>query len=80
MTPKFPKTPPIRLENSAYAELREQVLSRDGWRCQFCGNMTNLEVHHQLFRSRSGDDVEGNLITLCSDCHSTMHRRQPILL
>jgi hypothetical protein len=24
--------------------LRHQVLSRDGWRCQSCGSMSNLEV------------------------------------
>jgi len=50
------------------------VLRRDGWRCQFCGSLTNLEVHHQQFRSHSGEDEEDNLITLCNGCHSTAHR------
>ena len=36
--------------------------------------MTHLEVHHQKFRSHSGADTELNLITLCSDCHSEIHR------
>jgi len=36
------------------------------WRCQFCGSMQNLQVHHLKFRSQSGDDVEQNLITLCA--------------
>jgi hypothetical protein len=35
-------------------QLRNQVLRRDGWRCQSCGAMSNLEVHHKEFRSRSG--------------------------
>jgi 5-methylcytosine-specific restriction endonuclease McrA len=30
------------------------VLRRDGWKCQSCGSMCNLEVHHQKFRRRSG--------------------------
>jgi len=30
--------------------------------CQFCGSRTNLEVHHQQFRSHSGEDKD-NLIT-----------------
>jgi hypothetical protein len=27
---------------------------RDSWRCQSCGTMSNLEVHHKQFRSHSG--------------------------
>jgi len=30
-------------------------------------------VHHQQYRSHSGADLEQNLITLCSECHSTAH-------
>src|SRR5438132_10275407 len=67
------KQAPTRLERQDYKELREQVLRRDGWRCQLCGSMRNLEVHHREFRSRSGADDERNLITLCSDCHSPIH-------
>jgi ATP-dependent DNA helicase RecQ len=68
-----PKQPRLRLESGAYEELRQQVLRRDGWRCQSCGSMTNLEVHHQEFRSHGGDDLEENLITLCSNCHASVH-------
>jgi hypothetical protein len=45
------KQVPIRLDGPKYDELREQVLRRDGWRCQFCGSMTNLELHHREFRA-----------------------------
>jgi 5-methylcytosine-specific restriction endonuclease McrA len=64
------KQPPIRLERENYRQLRQQILNRDGWRCQFCSTMSNLEVHHQAFRSLSGEDTEQNLITLCQACHS----------
>ncbi len=67
------KEAPIRLEQQDYQKLREQVLRRDGWRCQLCGSMTNLEVHHKQFRSHSGEDDEQNLITLCFNCHSSAH-------
>jgi len=55
-------------------ELRLQVLRRDGWRCQSCGALSNLEVHHRELRSHSGDDSEQNLITLCTGCHAIIHR------
>jgi len=69
----MPKQAPVRFEQQDYQKLREQVLRRDGWRCQLCGSMTNLEVHHKQFRSHSGEDSEHNLITLCLDCHGPIH-------
>jgi 5-methylcytosine-specific restriction endonuclease McrA len=73
----LPKQPRRRLDLELYDRLREQVLRRDGWRCQYCGNRSNLEVHHKDFRSQGGDDSEENLITLCASCHSLFHRRSP---
>ena len=69
----FPKVPRLRLDADAYQQLRHQVLERDGWRCQTCGAMRNVEVHHLRFRSQQGEDTEQNLITLCSVCHKLTH-------
>jgi 5-methylcytosine-specific restriction endonuclease McrA len=68
-----PKRPPIKLAPDAYEQLRGRVLVRDNWRCQKCGSPRNLQVHHKIPRSQSGDDSEFNLITLCSGCHSQEH-------
>jgi len=38
------------------------------------GTMSNLEVHHQEFRSHCGGDSQQNLITLCATCHEQLHR------
>jgi 5-methylcytosine-specific restriction endonuclease McrA len=70
-----PKTIPLRLDSLSYESLRQQILRRDGWRCQLCGTMSNLEVHHREFRSHSGTDSEENLITLCTACHARVHHR-----
>jgi len=68
------RLPRLRLDSIAYQNLRQQVLRRDGWRCQSCGAMSNLEVHHKQFRSHSGRDSDENLITLCTQCHASLHR------
>jgi len=68
-----PKQPRLRLDDELYEQLRNEVLWRDGWRCQSCGAMSNLEVHHKEFRSQSGHDREENLITLCTACHADLH-------
>ena len=67
--------PPLRLDPVSYESLRLQVLHRDGWRCQSCGAMSNLQIHHKLFCSQSGEDSEDNLITLCVSCHEGVHLR-----
>ena len=33
------------------------------------GSLQNLQVHHLKLRSRSGGDMEQNLITLSAECH-----------
>lgn len=68
-----PKAASLRLDSLSYDGLRQRVLRRDGWRCQSCGAMSNLEVHHREFRSHSGPDSEENLITLCAECHARTH-------
>ncbi len=70
-----PKAAPSRLDPVLYESLRQQILRRDGWRCQSSGTMKSLEVHHSGFRSHSGADSEENLITLCTTCHARVHRR-----
>jgi len=76
MSPMPSELPRLRLDpTTSYESVRNQVLRRDGWRCQSCGTMSNLEVHHKEFRSHSGEDSEENLITLCTACHARVHHR-----
>ena len=69
------KQPRLRLKPEDYGVLRNEVLKRDGWRCQDCGAMKDLQVHHIRPRSQLGGDVMPNLITLCASCHGKRHGR-----
>lgn len=60
------------------ANLREYVLARDKYTCQWCKKSTFknnviLNTHHIQFRSQGGSDRPKNLITLCTDCHHKLH-------
>jgi 5-methylcytosine-specific restriction endonuclease McrA len=68
-----PRLSRMRLGPVGYEKLRQRILRRDSWRCQCCGTMSSLEVHHKQFLSQSGDDSEENLITLCICCHGEIH-------
>jgi 5-methylcytosine-specific restriction endonuclease McrA len=63
----------IKLGKQIYRRLMKRVLDRDGWRCQGCGSLENLQVHHKTKRSQQGDDALANLVTLCAHCHMAEH-------
>ena len=67
------KRPRLKLRVEEYKLLRQQVLERDGWKCQNCGSAKDLHVHHLTKRSRLGNDELDNLITLCAICHLREH-------
>jgi 5-methylcytosine-specific restriction endonuclease McrA len=73
VNPIRPKRPRLELNQQSYQILHEKVLRRDRWRCQSCGSLRDLQVHHMQSRSRLGDDTEDNLITLCNLCHRRTH-------
>lgn len=53
--------------------LRFLILSRDGFRCRYCGRSaddgTILHVDHLHPKSKGGENVESNLVTACRDCN-----------
>lgn len=67
------QSPRLKLDPEAYRQLSREVLARDGFRCQDRGTAQDLQIHHLCSRSRLGDDVEENLITLCAGCHRARH-------
>jgi HNH endonuclease len=64
----------MKLSSEEYNLLRKKVLDQDAWRCQTCGSLNDLHVHHLVQRSKLGDDVMDNLIALCASCHKMQHR------
>lgn len=66
-----------RFGQKGWRRVREQVLDRDGWACQRCGDTHYLSVHHIVPWIVSHDDSPDNLVTLCGACHfmaDTGHR------
>lgn len=61
--------------NYGFANSKAYVLSRDNYTCQCCKTKKGtLQVHHIIYRSNGGSDEESNLITLCENCHTKLHK------
>jgi hypothetical protein len=54
---------------------REQRLRIDGYRCIFSCSSQELHVHH-IHYSNVGNENMDDLITVCKDCHSLIHKRK----
>jgi hypothetical protein len=60
------------------AAVRTIVLSRAGGKCERCGRLADVELHHRKFRSRGGRHIMSNLVALCgwgnhTGCHGWAH-------
>lgn len=69
------------LESKKWKRLRESILTRDGYMCQYCkrfGKRRQADhVHHVLPREFFPEYsyTPWNLISLCKECHDKMHYR-----
>lgn len=56
-----------------FYDVRYFVFARDNYTCQCCGKSKDkiLHTHHILYKSQGGTDRADNLITVCSNCHTT---------
>lgn len=66
-------------EMYGHYNVRQYVLWRDGYTCQYCGAHSTkkkeirLHVHH-LESRKTGGDALGNQINLCESCHKKFHK------
>lgn len=61
------------LRTPEWQATRVKVLVRCDYRCQICNGQDRLEVHHRTYE-RLAQELEGDLILLCRDCHGLFHR------
>lgn len=68
-----------KLQAPEWQKRRLEIMQRDGFACQNCGNTKQtLHVHHRLYirGANPWNYVDGALATLCEDCHARWHELQ----
>lgn len=57
---------------------RYYVFARDNYTCQCCSKSKNkvLQTHHIIYRSNGGTNRVDNLITVCTDCHTSVNHKK----
>jgi hypothetical protein len=65
-----------RGQTYGYYDVRYFVFARDEYTCQVCKKKgKTLHTHHIIYRSKSGTDRADNLITVCTDCHTSENHK-----
>ena len=61
-----------------FFEERYFVFARDNYTCQCCGKSKDkiLKTHHIIYRSNGVTDRVDNLITVCTDCHTSKNHQK----
>lgn len=66
------------IKTEPWKSLSNELKIRAGMRCQLCnklGNLGNLHAHHRTYENL-GNEKEGDVIILCSDCHAKFHNKE----
>lgn len=67
-----------KLKDPRWQRKRLEILSRDNYKCQMCGNTSRtLHVHHLFYKYgvEPWDYDNDTLVTLCEKCHSKTHSK-----
>lgn len=63
-------------QTKGYYDVRYFVFARDKYTCQACKKKNKiLRTHHILFKDNGGTDRADNLISVCTDCHTSENHK-----
>lgn len=67
---------------AGYYDVRYFVFDRDNYTCQVCGKSKDkvLHTHHIRYKSLGGTDRADNLITVCTECHTSKNHKESGIL
>lgn len=61
---------------SGYYDVRYFVFARDKYTCQVCKKKNKiLNTHHIVYKNEGGTDRADNLITVCTECHTSKNHK-----
>ena len=60
------------LQSEHWKAIRNMALDRASYKCQKCGNQSDLQVHH-LSYDNLGHETYDDVMVLCRDCHQEEH-------
>ncbi len=77
INPKIEGTDYQKGQTYGYYDIRYYVFARDSYTCQVCKKKDKtLQTHHIKYVSKGGSNRADNLITVCTDCHTSKNHKE----
>lgn len=82
MNPEIEGTKYQQGETYGYYDNRYYVFDRDNYTCQVCNKSKDkiLHTHHIIYKSKGGSNKVSNLITICTECHTSENHKEGSIL
>lgn len=64
-----------QLQDNRWKKFREKILDIRGRKCEMCGSVHNLQVHHikYIYGLYAWEYSQDELLVLCENCHKAEH-------
>lgn len=73
------KTYSEKLKDPRWQKKRLEILNRDNWTCQSCGDKeTTLHVHHVSYRGEPWEAPDDAMYCYCEECHDISHKKKKL--
>lgn len=67
----------LYLQTDHWRHFREEALKFYQYKCQTCGKVKVLDVHHRNY-DHIGEETFNDVIVLCRTCHKKFHGKQTV--
>ena len=54
--------------------IKHIIVRKRGYKCELCGHIRNIQLHHKNYDHKLGYEREEDLILLCDRCHKVSHQ------
>jgi len=62
------------IRSAKWQKIRLRALDNRGHKCEKCGSLKKLHVHHLNYKGFGGNEQDNDLQILCRSCHMRVHR------
>jgi len=65
------------INSNKWKTIRKRMFKLRGKKCETCGSRSKIHVHHLTYERFGGDELDEDLLIVCSTCHEELHPSKP---
>ncbi len=67
----------LYINSRKWKAIRKRIFKLRGKKCEMCGSRSSIHVHHLTYKRFGGDELDEDLLVVCSECHHGLHPDKP---